>query len=677
MAIANRNFSPPLIIYFGFLILFSCPTAWSSIQDGEALLQFKKALGDPDALRSWVPNVSPCQDKNNRWENVLCYDSNVMGIRLHRLGISGRIDVEALSKLPSLRSISLEGNKFSGPIPEFNRLGALKALYLSDNQFSGPIPSDYFSKLEALKKLWLNNNQFTGDIPSSLAQLKYLQELHLENNKFTGNIPPLKQPPLLDLNLSNNQLQGEIPSTLSMFNSSSFSGNPGLCGSAVGNDCGTRGGGSKTSETPPTDKTGSGDQATSKSNTVVIAVGLTISAVVLTLLIIVIIMKKRRHVEVEIPTATPTSSSSRSSTPHGSKKKSINEGVVEVQMNSPTLSRKDSNSSTASSRKSTASRKSSTKRDSGGSIGDITMVNDSKGSFGMADLMRASAEVLGNGGMGSAYKAVMANGVAVAVKRMRELNKLEKDAFDAEMRKLSSLRHTNVLPPLAYHYRKEEKLVVYEYVAKGSLHFLLHGDRGASHAELTWPTRLKMIKGVTLGLQHLHSQLKSHDLPHGNLKSSNILINLQNEPLLSDYGFNIMTNPNVAPNALFAYKSPEAMQNQEVSPKCDIYCLGVVILEILTGKFPSQYLSNTKGGTDVVQWVVSAIGEGRESGLLDPEMVSKSPNAKDNMVQLLHVGAECTDPDPNKRPGLMEVIEKIKSLEVEGGGNGDQIGATA
>jgi len=62
------------------------------------------------------------------------------------------------------------------------------------------------------------------------------------------------------------------------------------------------------------------------------------------------------------------------------------------------------------------------------------------------------------------------------VKRMKELNRFEtKDAFDGEMRKLASLRHDNVLPPLAYHYRQGEKLVVYEYIPKGSLNYLLHG----------------------------------------------------------------------------------------------------------------------------------------------------------------------------------------------------------
>jgi len=123
------------------------------------------------------------------------------------------------------------------------------------------------------------------------------------------------------------------------------------------------------------------------------------------------------------------------------------------------------------------SRKESTssKKGVGRSIGDLVMVNDERGTFGLPDLMKAAAEVLGNGGLGSAYKASMASGLSVVVKRMREMNKVSRDIFDAEMRRFGRLRNPNILTPLAYHYRKEEKLYVTEYMPKGSLLYVLHG----------------------------------------------------------------------------------------------------------------------------------------------------------------------------------------------------------
>ncbi|KAL5062611.1 hypothetical protein RYX36_024348 [Vicia faba] len=134
-----------------------------------------------------------------------------------------------------------------------------------------------------------------------------------------------------------------------------------------------------------------------------------------------------------------------------------------------------------------------------------------------------------------------------------------------------------------------------------------------------------------------------------------------------DYGFIHLVNPSNFANTLFAYKAPEASQHNQLSPRCDVYCLGVVILEIITGKYPSQYLSNGKGGTDLVQWVASALSEGREFELLDPEIASKR-DSLDDMKQLVSIGAACTESNPQKRLGMMEAarrIEEIKASEVD------------
>lgn len=130
-----------------------------------------------------------------------------------------------------------------------------------------------------------------------------------------------------------------------------------------------------------------------------------------------------------------------------------------------------------------------------------------------------------------------------------------------------------------------------------------------------------------------------------------------------DYGFNIMAGSPTASQALFAYKAPEAIQSGQVSAKCDVFCLGVVILELLTGKFPSQYHSNGKGGFDVVQWIEAAITEGRETELLDPEIASAKQSISE-MVRLLHVGAACTESNPEKRLDMMEAIRRIKDIKV-------------
>lgn len=165
---------------------------------------------------------------------------------------------------------------------------------------------------------------------------------------------------------------------------------------------------------------------------------------------------------------------------------------------------------------------------------------------------------------------------------------------------------------------------------------------------------------------YLHIQLASSVLPHGNLKSSNILLGSDNDPKLSDYGFSPLINSANLTQAQFAYKTPEASQQGHVSPKSDVYCLGVVILEILSGKFPSQYLNNGSGGIDVIQWAYSAISEGTVIEMLDPQLTS-SERSLGEMERLLHIGVACTTSNPMQRLDMSEAYRRIKEIQTEGG----------
>ncbi|KAK6128058.1 hypothetical protein DH2020_038186 [Rehmannia glutinosa] len=611
------------IYFYIFLLIFPIT---NSISDSEALLKLKESFTNSTALDSWKLGTEPCTD---HWIGVRCDNGVVWGLRLGHLGLSGKIDVDALGSLSGLRSISVMSNAFSGPIPDFRRLGILRGLYLSMNQFSGEIPSDYFTSMGGLRKVWLSGNGLSGPIPSSLAHLTHLMELHLENNQFSGAIPPFDQPSLVSFNLSNNNLEGEIPSGMSRFSQNAFTGNPGLCGGNLGKAC-------DRPAKPP-----AGPPKMDGAQMKIIMWALLASLVVLFSLMIVGIFVLKRRQESLDPLVGDDVSRSFSTTSFD--KKNLGSGQAGF----------GSGHRTASSGKGS--------RKYGKGVGDIVMINDDKGEFGLADLMKAAAEVLGNGALGSSYKAMMANGLTVVVKRIKESAKMGKDQFDGEMTRIGSLKHNNVLTPLAYHYRKDEKLLVYEYQPKGSLQYLLHGDRGISHAQLNWPTRLKIIQGIARGLAYLHTQLSSLDLPHGNLKSSNILLTPDYDPLLVDYGFSSFISSTQASQALIAYKSPEATLDHDISPKCDVYCLGLVILEILTGKFPCQYLNNGEGGTDIVQWVRSAIVEGKEVDMFDPD-IECNKSFIGEMEQILHIGAACTENSPDKRLDVTEAVRRIEGL---------------
>ncbi|XP_073018090.1 pollen receptor-like kinase 3 [Primulina eburnea] len=612
------------------LISFLVFSVSFAIDDDDYLIEFKKKLKNSSALDStWIKGTNPCDNKK-QWLGVDCSETghtSVSGLFLMNLGLSGEagnIDIGSLANLQELRAISLENNSFSGPMPEFNRLNKLKAIFLSGNQFSGEIASDFFIKLGNLKKVELARNKFSGKIPDSLGKVETLMALMLENNEFSGPVPELAQKSLHILDLSYNKLQGEIPQSLSRFKATVFVGNPDLCGSIVSKQCKVQ------------DSLATSESRESGSSAKWIILG--IVAAILLVTIIFRAWKKddnfrvlgKENLDEEVQIHTPSSN-----------------------MRSLSSSRKGRNTDTSSGRSSRIH------SHSGKSATDLVVINEEKGIFGLSDLMKASAEVLGNGGMGSAYKAVMANGLSVVVKRLREMNKFSKDEFDTEIRRLGSPRHPNILPPLAYHYRKEEKLLVSEFVPKGSLMSLLHDNRNSD--ELNWPTRLKIIKGIAEGLGFLHTEFAYQDLPHGNLKSSNILLSSSYEPLLTDYGLHSLISNTQSVQSLVAYKSPEAVLYQQISPKSDVYCLGIVILEIMTGKFPSQH--NPKGGTDVVQWVNQAISEDRIRELIDPE-IGKASSSIVQMEKMLYIAAACTENDHTKRIEMREAVRNTGEVQV-------------
>jgi len=623
--------------------LLGAVTAENTMTDVEALMQLKKSFANSSSLSSWLVtdkegSKSPCAPGSHHWHGVVCSGGVVTGLRLNGLELGGTIEVNSLSSFPRLRSISFARNNFSGPLPAFHQIKALKSMYLSDNQFSGSIPDDFFANLSHLKKLWLNGNQLSGSIPASITQATSLLELHLDRNAFTGELPAVPPPALKSLNVSDNDLEGVVPEAFRKFNATRFAGNEYLC------------------FVPTRVKQCKREQAVTSSSRRAIMV-------LATLLLSAVVMVIALRLCSNLP-----SSRSRKLDMEGLEEKPPEYVAVKQASSAPQkrssswLGKRPGSSLGGLGHRRAAS---AAKGDdlSTKSAGDLVMVNESKGVFGLTDLMKAAAEVIGSGGgLGSAYKAVMANGVAVVVKRSRDLNRATKDAFEAEMKRLGAMRHANLLPPLAYHYRKDEKLLVYEYIPKGSLLYVLHGDRGMDYAALDWPTRLKVAVGVARATAFLHTALAGHEAPHGNLKSANILLAPDFEPLLVDFGFSGLINHMQSPNSLFAYRAPECVAGHPVSAMADVYCLGVVLLELLTGKFPSQYLQNAKGGTDLVMWATSAMADGYERDLFDPALMAAWKFALPDMTRLMQVAVDCVETDLEKRPEMKEALARVEEV---------------
>ncbi|CAL5443522.1 unnamed protein product [Camellia sinensis] len=608
------------------LVLLLQVVSSSCKSDSEILLDFKKSLGNNGALSSWNTKTTPCSGNKENWVGVLCEEKgNVWGLKLEDMGLSGAIDLESLKDLPALRTISLMNNNLDGSLSSLKKLGALKSAYLSNNKFFGEIESNAFDGMHSLKKLHLANNEFTGLIPLSLTILPKLIELNLEGNKFQGEIPDFKQGILKSLNVSDNDLQGPIPASLAKMNASSFSGNELLCGTPL-------------------------EACPSESK-------LPVGTVVVLIVAVVVALAAIAAVFIILGRCCQKSSSSSQKSTGTTEHPRVSKG------RSDELDKMEQGGGGGSS-----SPENSTTSKKAENSGKLTFLNEDPNQFELGDLLKASAEVLGSGYFGSSYKAALVTGNTVVVKRFRQMNNVGREEFQEHMRRLGRLRHPNLLPILAFYYRKEEKLLVSSYVDNVSLAVHLHGN-SRSHPSLGWPARLKIIKGVAKGLLYLYNELPSLIVPHGHLKSSNVLLNESFEPLLTDYGLVPVVNQEHAQDIMVAHKSPEYKQNGRITKKTDLWSFGILILEILTGKFPANYLQQGKGSdtntdTDLVTWVHSVAHEDNKctSEVFDKDM-GVTKNSEGEMLKLLKIGLACAQTDVEKRCDLKEAVEKIEDLK--------------
>ncbi|WRX34840.1 Protein kinase domain - like 10 [Theobroma cacao] len=612
------SYHKPMLLIM-FLLLSMIFVSSYALSDIEILLKFKSSLSNDTALGNWENNKPPCNGSRANWLGVLCDNGTIWGLQLENMGLAGTIDVNSLTSLSGLRTLSFMNNNFDGPIPELKKLNALKSIYLSKNRFSGEIPGNAFAGMIWLKKLHLSQNEFMGAIPESLATLPKLLELKLDGNQFSGQIPDFKQKDLQIVDLSNNGLEGSIPASLSKMNASMFSGNKGLCGLPL-----------KTCDSPAADSN-SGSSSKKPSIGVIVILVIVGVFVLLATLAFVIVNRQKRQPPLSME-APPSNLRTKA-------------GFKEEEYGSPGCSQHSRNGKKVETVK-------------------LSFTSDDRERFDLPDLLKASAEILGSGCFGSSYKAVLPNGPEMVVKRYKQMNNVGKEEFQEHMRRIGRLRHNNLLPLVAYYYRKEEKLLISDFVQNGSLAVHLHGHQSLGQPGLDWPTRLKIVKGVAKGLAYLYKELPSLIAPHGHLKSSNVLLNESFEPLITDYGLIPVINQESAQELMVAYKSPEYVHHGRITKKTDVWGLGILILEILTGKFPANFLQKGKGSEeDLATWVSLVVGEEMSTEEVFDKEMGKASDRDGEMLKLLKIGLSCCEVDAEKRLDIKDAIQRIEELK--------------
>ncbi|XP_009130148.1 probable LRR receptor-like serine/threonine-protein kinase At4g31250 [Brassica rapa] len=635
----------PGVVYYLLLLLLAARfvVPISGDGDADALLKFKSSLVNATVLTGWGDSGDPpCTGKkgsNSKWKGVMCSAGVVYAIRLENMSLAGMLDVQALGSLRGLKSVSFMRNGFEGPIPRgLDGLGSLVHLYLAHNRFSGEIDGGLFDGMKDLVKVHLEGNRFSGEIPKSLGKLPKLTELNLEDNLFTGKIPPFNQKNLVTVNVANNRLEGRIPLALGLMNITFFLGNKGLCGPPLLPCRHPR---------PPL--------------VAVFLLALTILAVIvlITVFCSVCILSRRQrkgpeHDHGHSPSLGLGTVYRPSEQQQQNSEKSSQDSKVYRKLASEAVQRESTATSSALSQRALPREEDQRK---------LHFVRNDQEKFTLQDMLRASAEVLGSGGFGSSYKAALTGSRAVVVKRFRFMNNIRREEFYDHMKKIGRLSHPNLLPLIAFYYRKDEKLLVTNYIPNGSLANLLHANRTPGQVVLDWPIRLKIARGVTRGLAYLYRTFPDLNLPHGHLKSSNVLLDHDFEPLLTDYALVPVVNKDQSHQFMVAYKSPEFTQQDRTSRKSDVWSLGILILEILTGKFPANYLRQGKGADDeLAAWVESVARTEWNADVFDKEMRA-GKEQEGQMLKLLKIGLRCCDWDVERRMELHEAVDRIEEVD--------------
>ncbi|KAL8232190.1 hypothetical protein R6Q57_001968 [Mikania cordata] len=626
-SISIRTLILLLVFYTSTLSALNLNSATKQQNDAVSLLAFK-SKADPGNKLAFSGNdtFTVC-----KWPGLQCQnDGKVIRLVLESLTLAGVFPGNTLTRMDQLRVLSLRNNSLTGPIPDLAKLVNLKALYLDHNHFTGEIPSS-ISSLHRLRTLDVSYNKLSGAIPVELTNLDRLNYLRLDSNRFNGSIPPFNQSSLEVFNLSVNFLTGSVPvtHTLARFGPNSFSINPRLCGEIIRTKCSTKKPVIINNSTKQQSSSAEEYAYSKQTNHKIIGLITGISAglfVVVTFILCVIISFKSSNKKMRKEDVTTREMMELAEAADAAAEVMRLNEANELEKKVKMLHR------------GVAARK-------GGNL----VFCDGESVYTVAELMRASAELLGVGTMGTTYKALVDNRVVVCVKRLdiSRMMGMTNDAFDRHMTVLGGVHHQNVVVLRAFFNTQDDMLLIFDYQPNGSLFSLIHGSKSMMAKPLHWTSCLKIAEDVAQGLSHLH---ETCNLVHGNLKSANVLLGSDFEARVSDYCLSALFHHLLDANTT-AYKPPESEQHHEPTMSSDVYAFGVVLLELLTGKCASEHLDSITG--NVVEWVKSSREKGGGGIVVEEKRLD----------MMAEVAVACRVRSPEQRPTMWQVIKMLQEIK--------------
>ncbi|XP_047325422.1 LRR receptor-like serine/threonine-protein kinase FEI 1 [Impatiens glandulifera] len=500
-------------------------------------------------------------------------------------------------------SLNLAYHQLRGPIsPDLGKLEQLQFLALHNNHLYGTMPSQ-LANCTKLRALYLQYNYVSGLIPSELGNLSVLENLDFSSNLLSGAIPQslgdLQK--LTTLNVSSNFLVGEIPSygVLTKFNESCFLGNQNLCGKQISNICKNDADG----HNHPIDE----HQSVRKnSGRLLVSASATVGALLLVALMCFwgcFLYKKLGKNDG----------------------RSLAMDVI-----------------------------------GGASIvmfhGDLPY--SSKDIIKKLETLNGD-HIIGSGGFGTVYRLEMEDGNIFALKRIVKMNEVFDRFFERELEILGCIKHRYLVNLRGYCNSSTSNLLIYDFLSGGSLDEVLHAER--SEQQLNWDARLNIIMGAAKGLAYLHHDC-SPRIIHRDIKSSNILLDQNMEARVSDFGLAKLledeeSHITTIVAGTFGYLAPEYMQSGRATEKTDVYSFGVLMLEVVSRKRPTDATFIEKG-LNIVGWLNYLVTENRPQDLVDPNCIGVEAESLD---ALLSISIQCVSSVPEDRPTMHRVVQILES----------------
>uniref|UniRef100_A0A6N2M5J8 Protein kinase domain-containing protein n=1 Tax=Salix viminalis TaxID=40686 RepID=A0A6N2M5J8_SALVM len=273
---------------------------------------------------------------------------------------------------------------------------------------------------------------------------------------------------------------------------------------------------------------------------------------------------------------------------------------------------------------------------------------------------------LGQGGQGTVYKGMLADGKIVAVKKSKVIDEGNLRQFINEVVLLSQINHRNVVKLLGCCLETELPLLVYEFIPNGTLFQFLHDPN--EEFPLTWEIRLRIATEVAGALFYLHSAA-SIAIFHRDIKSANILLDEKYRAKVADFGTSRsvsvdQTHVTTQVQGTFGYLDPEYFQSSQFTDKSDVYSFGVVLVELLTGQKPILFTRSEEQGRSLATYFLMAMESNCLFDILDPQVVKQGK--KEDVVMVASLARSCLRLNGKERPTMKEVtmvFERIQKSE--------------